>query len=149
MSRIAIILTSNSYLFSVYSTAPAPVLTITGNPRNASFFQGLDLTLTCSITLAEAVDTSVTAQGTWTRNGSEMISVEEDGRITISNNVVETPPYQITLRLNPINISDAGTYKCAVTVTPQNATFIVGSMASISRTISVFGRMYTNLCLTF
>ena len=77
------------------------------------------------------------------------MSTDEDGRLTISNTVVETPPYQITLRLNPINISDAGMYKCAMTVTPQNAAFIVGSVASISRTISVFGRKYTNLCLIF
>lgn len=94
------------------------------------------------------MDTSVTVQGTWTRNGSELMSADEDGRLTLSNTIVETPPYQITLRLNPINISDAGMYKCAMTVTPQNAAFIVSSVVSISCTISVFGRKCTILCLT-
>jgi hypothetical protein len=45
-----------------------------------------------------------------------MTNGDEDGRITISNTIVETPPYQITLRLNPINMSDAGIYKCVMIV---------------------------------
>ena len=114
-----------------------------------SFFQGLDLTLICSITLAETVDTLVTVQGTWIRNGTELLNGDEDGRITVSNIIMETPPYEIILRFNPLDISDAETYKCDMTVIPQNNAFIIGLMASISRTISVFGKKYTNLCLTY
>ena len=125
--------------FTCFSTVPPPTLTITGSPRNTSFFQGLDLTFTCSITLDEAVDTPVTVQGTWNRNGTELMDGDEDGRIIITNPLMNTPPYQTTLRFNLLNISDAGTYQCSVTVTPQNTTFITTATASISRTIAVAG----------
>ena len=128
---------AHCYLLSV---VPAPILTISGSPRNTSFFQGLDLTFICSITLAEAVDTPVTVQGTWSRNGTELLNGDEDGRITLSNILVEIPPYQTTLRLNPVNITDAGMYECTATVIPQNTTFTAGSTVSISRNISIFGK---------
>ena len=105
--------------FNLYSPVPAPVLTISGNPRNNSFSQGLDLALTCNVTLAETVDTPVTIQGMWFRNGTELMSGDENGRITISNVIVESSPYEITLRFNPIRTSDAGTYKCDMTVIPH------------------------------
>ena len=130
----------NACLFLFYCTAPIPTLTITGNPRNTSFFQGLDVTLTCSITLAEFLDSPVTVEGTWIRNGTELISGNGDERITISNTTVGMPPYQIILRLNPVHISDAGTYRCTVSVNHQHTAFNIGSVASISRTISIFGR---------
>ena len=122
-----------------FTTVPPPTLVITGSPRNTSFFQGLDLTFICSITLDEAVDTPVTVQGTWNGNGTELMDGDEEGRIIISNSLMTTPSYQTTLRFNPLNISDAGTYECAVTITPQNTTFITLATASISRTIAVAG----------
>ena len=36
-----------------------------------------------------------------------------------------SPPYDITLRFNPLNVTDAGTYECHVTVTPQDTAFIL------------------------
>ena len=122
-----------------FASVPPPTLTITGSPRNTSFFQGLCLTFTCSITLDEAVNSPVAVQGTWNRNGTELMNGDEDGRIIITNPLMSTPPYQTTLRFNPLNISDAGTYQCSVTVTPQNTTFITMATASISRTIAVAG----------
>ena len=122
-----------------FASVPPPTLTITGSPRNTSFFQSLDLTFTCSITLDEAVDTPVAVQGTWNRNGTELMDGDEDGRIIITNPLMSTPPYQTTLRFNLLNISDAGTYECDVTVTPQDTTFIDPANASISRTIAVAG----------
>ena len=64
---------------------------------------------------------------------------DENGRITIINRPMSSPPYEITLRFNPLIVTDAGTYECDVTVTPQDATFISTATTSNSRTISVPG----------
>ena len=52
-----------------------------------------------------------------------------------------SPPYEITLRFTPLNVSDAGTYQCDVTVTPQDTAFISPATTSNSQTISVSGMM--------
>ena len=85
------------------------------------------------------MDTPVTVQGIWNRNGTELMNGDEDGRIIITNPLMSTPPYQTTLRFNLLNISDAGMYPCSVTVTPQDTTFITTATASISRTIAIAG----------
>lgn len=85
-----------------------------------SFFRGLALTLTCSITLDGAVDTSVTVQGRWTRNRTELANETEvingtvTGRIRISvvNLAMTTPPYQTSVRFNLLNNdTDTGLYE--------------------------------------
>ena len=101
-----------------------------------TFFQGLDLTFTCSITLDEAVDTPVTVQGNWRRNGTELA---DNGRITVFNPPMNAPSYQTTVRFNLLNVSDAGLYECTATVTPQNTTFITGTTSSNSLSITVAG----------
>ena len=118
---------------------PPPI--ISGSPRNTSFFQGLYLIFTCDITLGNVVDTPVTVQGIWNRNGTELMNGDENRRITIINPPMSSPPYEITLRFNPLNVTDAGTYECDVTVTPQDTAFISTFTTSNSRTISVSGMM--------
>ena len=125
-------------MFLPHSVMPPPPI-ISGSPRNTSFFQGLNIVFTCSITLGDVVDTPVTVRGIWNRNGTELMDGDEDGRITIINPPMTLPPYDITLRFTPLNVSDAGTYQCDVTVTPQDTTFISPATTSNSRTISVSG----------
>ena len=120
----------------LFSSVPPPLLTISGSPRNISFFQGLDLTFTCSITLNEAVDTPVTVQGSWRRNEAELA---DDERIIISSPPMDAPPYQTTVRFNLLSVSDAGIYECTATVTPQNTAFITGTTSSNSWSITVAG----------
>ena len=116
---------------------PPPMLNITGFPVDMDFFGGLDLTFTCSITLNETVDTPVTVQTTWNRNGSGLI--DDGNRITISDPPMVTPPYKTTVRINSLRTTDAGTYNCITTVTPQNTTFITGTVSMFSQTITVGG----------
>ena len=125
-------------LFLPYSVMLPPPI-ISGFPRNTSFFQGLDLTFTCRITLNDVVDTPVTIQGIWNRNGTELTDGAENGRITIINPPMSSPPYDVTLRFNPLSVTDAGTYECDMTVTPQDTTFISTATTSNSRTFNVFG----------
>ena len=125
----------------LHNIVPHPMMTISGSPRNISFFQGLNLVFTCNIILNEAVDTSVTVQGTWNRNESELVNEE---RITISNPPLMMRLYWITVSFSPLNVRDAGTYECNATVTPQDTTFVTGTTSSISRTIDVAGRALAN-----
>ena len=113
-------------------------MTISGPSRDTRFFQGIEVTFTCSIILDEAVDTSVTVQGTWNRNGTELVN---DGRISVSYAPLAMPPYKTTLTFNPLNISDAGAYECSATVTPQDMTFVTdpGITLSKSQIITVAG----------
>ena len=62
-----------------------------------------------------------------------------DGRITINNPLLTIPPYEFTLRFNPLNVTDAGTYECDVIVTPQDTTFISTSTTSNARAITIAG----------
>ena len=125
-------------LFLPYSVMPPPPI-IYGSPRNTSFFQGQDLIFTCSITLGDVVDTPVTVRGIWNRNGTELADGAENGRITIVNPPMSSPPYDITLRFNPLNVTDAGTYECDVTITHQDTTFISTATTSNSRAVNVSG----------
>ena len=134
-------------LFLPYAVMPPPPI-ISGSPRNTSFFQGLDLTFTCSITLSDVVDTPVTVQGNWNRNGTELTDGAENGRITIINPSMSSPPFDITLRFNALSVTDAGTYECDVTVTPQDTAFISTATTSNSRTVNVSGLYDNNYYLT-
>ena len=84
------------------------------------------------------MDIPVTVQGTWSRNGTEPMDRD---RISITNPQMSSPPYEITLRFNPLIVTDSGMYECNVTVTPQDTTFIATATTSISRTIIVSGMM--------
>ena len=79
-------------------------------------------------------------QGNWERNGTQLQD-NSDGRITVTNDVMGTPPYQITVRLDPMDYEDAGTYNCLATVTPQDPAYITGPRTPTSnqRTVSVQG----------
>ena len=124
---------------------PPPI--ISGSPRNTSFFKGLDLTFTCSIiSLGDMVDTPVTVQGIWNRNGTELMAGDENGRIII-NRPISSPPYIIILRFNLLNVTDAGTYECDMTVTPQDTTFISTATTSKSRSIGVSGTYYDSMII--
>ena len=95
------------------------------------------------------MDTPVTVRGIWNRNGTELMDGDENGRITIVNPPVSSPPYDITLRFNPLNVTDAGTYECDVTVIPQGTTFISTATTSISRTINVFSNIIMIIIIVF
>ena len=66
---------------------------------------------------------------------------DENGRVAINNPPMSSPPYQITLRFNPLNVTDAGTYECGVMVTPVDTTFIATATTSNSRNISSIAGM--------
>lgn len=119
-----------------FSIVSLPILTVTGFPRDADFFQGLDITFTCSAQLHSAVDTPVTVMATWMRNKTRL--EEDDGYITVTDVTVAALPrtYSTTVQLNPMDIDDTGTYTCTVTVLPDNTTFINGTTVSAVKAVT-------------
>ena len=131
---------------------PSPTLTIIGSPRDTGFFRGLILTFTCLIEINPAVDTSVTVQGSWKRNGISLES-SSNGRITVINTGLAGSPYQSQVRFNPTDLEDAGTYNCSARIIPQNSNLVLEATTFITRVITVLSkycmRVYYNYICTF
>ena len=90
---------------------------------------------TCSITAAEAVDTFVTAEVTWSGPGVE------SGRDNTTSFMDSSNMFTSTLQLSPLNTSDAGLYNCNAMLSPAgDSTFITSSTAGIdSQSLDVTG----------
>lgn len=125
----------NYYSFSV----PAPTLSIYEYPRNNNFFQGLDITFTCNINLNSAVNSPVTILAGWQRNGTDLITgINKRISVTNASDIASTSIYNTTLRFNPLDLGDVGTYTCAVTVLAQDTTFITEITVFLMRYITYF-----------
>lgn len=78
----------------------------------------------------------MTLMATWMRNGTRL--VEDDSYITVTNVTMASLPhtYSTTVRLNPMDFDDAGTYTCVITVVPDNTTFINRTTVSATKTVT-------------
>ena len=124
-------------------------MTITGSPRDTDLFQGLDVTFACNIELSSAVDSPIMLQSSWQRNETILESSSDD-HITVTNTTAVMSPtvYQTTVRFNPLNLDDADTYTCAVTITPQNETFIAGISEFTTRSITgISSKIYDSVVI--
>ena len=115
-------------------------MNITGSPLNDGFFKGLDLTFTCMITLDVSVNTPIIVQGSWIRNGTDL--TDNGNQFTIMSIPMTHPPYSTSIRINPLSISDTGTYTCVATITPLHATFVTGTSSTVSRDVTPGGNHY-------
>ena len=126
---------SCAFYFLVVPPRP-DLMAITGSLPNDGFFGGLDVTFTCMITLDESVNTPVIVQGSWIRNGTNL--TDDRNRVTEMSAPMTSPPYNTSLRINPLRISDTGAYTCEATITPLNATFVTGTISILSRNITIY-----------
>ena len=101
----------------IFLTVPPPTVSVTLN-RTGILYAGTPLTLTCSIQLNPAVDTTVVVARMWSGPGSQTVS--NSSRITVSN-LVESSGfvYKTTIEFAPLNTTDSGNYKCEATVSPD------------------------------
>lgn len=132
-------LTSYNIILVCFILVPLPLLTITGPPKNGTLSRGVDVTLICAVALEEVVDTPASVQINFRKNGLDTVPSRNERRITISDTQMEVPPYQSTIRFDPVEVRDAGMYECTATVTPHNSNFTNGSSSSVSWNISVSG----------
>ena len=122
--------------FFLSPIVPAPILSISESPINLDFFQGLDVTFTCNIVLNSAVNSPITILARWNRNGTDL-GTNVNKRISVTNASIaaSTSTYNTTLRFNPLDLQDVGTYTCEVTVLAEDAAFIFGITAYSMRNI--------------
>jgi hypothetical protein len=71
------------------------------------------------------------------RNDTRLVE-DDDRYVTVSDVTVAALPqtYVTTVRLNPMDFDDVGTFTCIVTVVPDNTTFINGTTTSATRTVA-------------
>ena len=133
-----------SFVFNIVSP---PSVIVTSSPSAVGFFEGLDLTLICSIVLTTSVNTQIVVEAHWMKNGSVLESAH---RITVSNITRSDINYQITIRFNPVTSNDSGAYLCSSTVTPLDTYLNISAENSDSEIIDVVGKsalaMKHNLC---
>ena len=101
----------------IFLTVPPPTVSVTFN-RTGILYAGTPLTLTCSIQLNPAVDTTVVVTRMWSGPGSQTVS--NSSHITVSN-LVESSSliYETTIEFVPLSTTDSGNYKCEATVSPD------------------------------
>ena len=114
-----------------------PSVIITSSPIAVGFFEGLDLTLICSIVLTTSVNTQVVVEAHWMKNGSVLESVH---RIIVSSITRSDTNYQTTIRFNPVTSNDSGMYLCSSSVTPQDTLLNISAENSDSEIIDVVGK---------
>ena len=82
------------------------------------------------------MDTPVTVQGSWKRNGTSLEN-SSDGRITVINTGLAESPYQTQVRFNSTDFEDAGTYNCSARIIPQNSNLVLEANVFITQVITV------------
>ena len=120
-------------------TVPQPTVSITLN-RTGVLYAGTPLTLTCSIQLNQAVDTTVMVTRTWRGPGSQGVS--NSSRVTMSNILKRSAfLYETTIQFSPLNTVDGGNYVCEATVTPdpQSQFVIMSTTGNDTHPITVQG----------
>ena len=118
-------------------TVPQPTVSITPN-HSGVLYAGTPLTLTCSIQLNPAVDTTVMATRMWRGPGSQVVS--NSSHVTVSNLLKRlTFVYETTIEFDPLSTTDSDNYECEATVTPdpQSQFVIMSTTGSDTHTIIV------------
>ena len=123
--------------FCSFLTVPLPTISITRN-HTGVLYAGTPLTLTCSIQLNPAVDTTVMVTRMWSEPGSQAVST--GSRVTVSNLVERSAIfYDTTIQFILLSITNSGDYKCEATVTPdpQSQFIVMSTAASDTHSVSV------------
>ena len=122
-------------------TVPQPTVNITAN-RSGVLYAGTPLTLTCSIQLNPAVNTTVMVTRTWSGPGSQAVS--NSGHVTVSNVFKRSDNlYETTIEFGPLNTTDSGNYECEATVAPdpQSEFVIMNTTGSDTHSVTVQGEI--------
>ena len=102
---------------------PPPKVEVSHHPNVDMLYAGSRLNITCMITLDSVLSPvlgNLRVTSKWTKLGEELLSGNDDSRITVSNVSQQDSitNYSSTLMFNTLQLSDTGNYTCEVTVAP-------------------------------
>ena len=103
---------SISIYISVCVSLPVPTPSVSLSVPSGPLYEGTSQTLTCTVTLPEAVDTDVTVGVVWRFTDTQIVN---SIRIQISPVSSTRSPFTSTLTLSPLSMSDAGQFSCEAT----------------------------------
>ncbi len=123
------------YLIScvTHPPVPPPSVVVTAS-QDQTLYDGESVTLTCTITLDQAVDSVVAVTASWAGPGGGVLSY--GGRVTVSG-VTGSGPYQSTLTLSSLVTSDTGDYTCTASVDPSTPQVVASGDDTDTHTIAV------------
>ena len=128
---------SISIYISVYVSLPVPTPSVSLSVPSGPLYEGTSQTLTCTVTLPEAVDTDVTVGVVWRFTDTP---VAPSARIQISPVSSTRSPFTSTLTLSPLSMSDAGQFSCEATANSASQYITASSLGgSQDRTVTVAG----------
>ena len=94
---------------------------------------------TCLVEIDSSVNTDVTVEASWERNGN-LLEDSSDGRITVISSGLAESPYQIRVRFNATDFEDAGIYNCSARIIPRMPEFILEETGYGTRAITVLSK---------
>ncbi len=114
---------------------------ITADPVMDRYTVGVLLTLHCVVTLSSTVNTPLTLQPVWQREGIVLTSGNQ--LIVGQFSITEDHVYTSSLEFQPLTTSFIGNetlFECEAKVLPQSNSFVTGTTANSFTTITVEGK---------
>ena len=104
---------------------------------SGSLYEGTSQTLTCTVTLLEAVDTDVTVGVVWRLTNTPVVP---SNRVEISPVSSTRSPFTSTLTLSPLSMYDAGQLSCEAAADSSSQFITASSLGeSQDRMVTVEG----------
>ena len=114
---------------------PTPSVTVTVLPGDSLYAGTTSVTLTCTMTLSDDVDTEVMMEVTWFRSGTPLSNTTS--RVTISPLAESGRSFTSNLTLSPLYPEDNTTFTCkAVALPSPRSAFVIKSEKNMS-TVSI------------
>ena len=127
---------------SLCLSLPVPTPSVSMSIPSGPLYEGTLQTLTCTVTLPEAVDTDVTDVTVGVVWRFSDTSVAPSARVQISPVSSTRSPFTSTLTLSPLSMSDAGQFSCEATADSVSQFITASSVGqSQNRIITVEGMM--------
>ena len=136
----------------MFYIVPPPCKVITGSPSTGPLYESTNFKLTCTSTLPNVVDTTVSAIVVWFDPQGNTIPVESRRMITsVTSN--QHNQFESTLMFLPIdngdhnsNFNDIGKYTCQITISSSDPLIIIG-INSTTDTITVQCKLLFLYCI--
>ena len=124
---------------SLSLSLPVPTPSVSLSVSSGPLYEGTSQTLTCTVTLPEAVDSDVTVCVVWRFTSTPVVP---SAHVQISPVSSTRSPFISTLTLSPLSMSDAGEFSCEATAN-STSQYITASSPGVSqhKTVTVEGML--------